>query len=92
MVYTSGTINDSWLYTTESSFYDADRRVCRYFAQLYADRYFVTLAQQKDFLEDYHDINRNFTHNLAINYTETLLRENDFISGAQPPSLPAMTN
>lgn len=24
---------------------------------------FVTLAQQKDFLEDYHDINRNFTHN-----------------------------
>lgn len=42
---------------------------------------FVTLAQQKDFLEDYHDINRNFTHNLAINYTETLLRENDFILG-----------
>lgn len=41
----------------------------------------VTLAQQKDFLEDYHDINRNFTHNLAINYTETLLRENDFILG-----------
>ncbi len=36
---------------------------------------FVTLAQQKDFLEDYHDINRNFTHNLAINYTETLLRK-----------------
>ncbi|WP_374741271.1 diguanylate cyclase domain-containing protein [Klebsiella variicola] len=42
---------------------------------------FVTLAQRKDFLEDYHDINRNFTHNLAINYTETLLRENDFILG-----------
>ncbi len=42
---------------------------------------FVTLAQQKDFLEDYHDINRNFTHNPAINYTETLLRENDFILG-----------
>ena len=42
---------------------------------------FVTLAQQKDFLEDYHDINRNFTHNTAINYTETLLRENDFILG-----------
>lgn len=41
----------------------------------------MTLAQQKDFLEDYHDINRNFTHNLAINYTETLLRENDFILG-----------
>ena len=93
MVYTSGTINDSWLYTTESSLYDADRRgVCRYFAQLYADRYFVTLAQQKDFLEDYHDINRNFTHNLAINYTETLLRENDFILGRAAAFFATMTN
>lgn len=76
------TINDSWLYTTESSLL---RRRSSWglpvFCSVYADRYFVTLAQQKDFLEDYHDINRNFTHNLAINYTETLLRENDFILG-----------
>jgi hypothetical protein len=37
-------------------------------------------------------INRNFTHNLAINYTETLLRENDFILTRAATSLPAMTN
>ena len=27
----------------------------------------VTLSQRKDFLEDYHKINSNFTHNLAVN-------------------------
>lgn len=41
----------------------------------------VTLSQQKDFLEDYHKINGNFTHNLAVNYTESILRENDYILG-----------
>ena len=40
---------------------------------------FVTATQKKNFLEDYHHINRNFTHNLAVNYTESLLRENDYI-------------
>ena len=40
---------------------------------------FATMTQRKDFLEDYHHINRNFTHNMATNYTETLLRGNDFI-------------
>ncbi|HAT1612537.1 TPA: diguanylate cyclase [Raoultella planticola] len=40
---------------------------------------FATMTQRKDFLEDYHHINRNFTHNMAMNYTETLLRGNDFI-------------
>ena len=40
---------------------------------------FATMAQRKDLLEDYHHINRNFTHNMATNYTETLLRGNDFI-------------
>ena len=41
----------------------------------------VTLSQRKDFLEDYHKINGNFTHNLAVNYTESILRENDYILG-----------
>lgn len=40
---------------------------------------FVITTQKKNFLEDYHHVNRNFTHNLAINYTESLLRENDYI-------------
>lgn len=40
---------------------------------------FVTTTQKKNFLEDYHHVNRNFTHNLAINYTESLLRVNDHI-------------
>lgn len=40
---------------------------------------FVTATQKKNFLEDYHHVNRNFTHNLAINYTEALLRQNDYI-------------
>lgn len=39
----------------------------------------VTLNQRKDIIEDYHSINRNFTHNLAVNYTASILRENDFI-------------
>lgn len=42
---------------------------------------FITLMQRKDFVEDYHQINRNFTHNLAVNYTESTLRENDYILG-----------
>lgn len=41
----------------------------------------ITLSQRKDFLEDYHKINGNFTHNLAVNYTESILRENDYILG-----------
>lgn len=42
---------------------------------------FITLTQRKDFVEDYHKINGNFTHNLAVNYTESILRENDHILG-----------
>ncbi|POT55350.1 diguanylate cyclase [Citrobacter amalonaticus] len=42
---------------------------------------FITFTQRKDFLDDYHGINKNFTHNLAVNYTESLLRENDYILG-----------
>ena len=41
----------------------------------------VILSQRKDLLEDYHQINRNFTHNLAVNYTESILRENEYILG-----------
>ena len=41
----------------------------------------VSLSQRKDFLEDYHKINSNFTHNPAVNYTESILRENDYILG-----------
>lgn len=40
---------------------------------------FITFTQRSDFLEDYHKINRNFTHNLAVNYTGSILRENDYI-------------
>ncbi|MGU3416494.1 diguanylate cyclase domain-containing protein [Enterobacteriaceae bacterium C34A] len=39
----------------------------------------VTLNQRKDIIEDYHQINRNFTHNLAVNYTASILSENDYI-------------
>lgn len=42
---------------------------------------FITFTQRSDFLDDYHGINRNFTHNLAVNYTGSLLRENDYILG-----------
>ena len=31
---------------------------------------FATTTQRNDFLEDYHHINRNFTHNMATNYTD----------------------
>lgn len=41
----------------------------------------ITLSQRSDFLNDYHKINGNFTHNLAVNYTESILRENDYILG-----------
>ncbi|TDT50775.1 diguanylate cyclase (GGDEF)-like protein [Enterobacter sp. AG5470] len=41
--------------------------------------FLVTFSQQKEMLERYHDINRNFTHNLALNYTQSILRENDYI-------------
>jgi hypothetical protein len=43
---------------------------------------FATTTQRKDFLEDYHHINRNFTHNMATNYTETLLRATTLSSPA----------
>lgn len=43
--------------------------------------FFITYTQRADFLEDYHGINRNFTHNLAVNYTESLLRENEYVLG-----------
>lgn len=42
---------------------------------------FITLTQRKELLDDYHKINGNFTHNLAVNYTESILRENDYILG-----------
>ena len=53
---------------------------------------FVTLAQRKDFLEDYHDINRNFTHNLAITIRKRCCGKMILSSAARPPSLPVMTN
>ncbi|WP_368544891.1 sensor domain-containing diguanylate cyclase [Enterobacter soli] len=42
---------------------------------------FIMVSQSNAFLEDYHKINGNFTHNLAVNYTESILRENDYILG-----------
>lgn len=39
----------------------------------------VTLSQRQDILADYHKTNRNFTHNLAVNYTASILRENEFV-------------
>ncbi|WP_058914231.1 sensor domain-containing diguanylate cyclase [Entomohabitans teleogrylli] len=40
---------------------------------------FMTWIQRKDITEAYHNINRNFAHNLAMNYTESLLRSNEYI-------------
>ena len=37
----------------------------------------VILSQRKDILDDYHNTNRNFTHNLAVLYTASVLRENE---------------
>ncbi|HDR2755916.1 sensor domain-containing diguanylate cyclase [Enterobacter sp. RHBSTW-00175] len=42
---------------------------------------FITLSQRSNFLNDYHKINGNFTHNLAVIYTESILHENDYILG-----------
>lgn len=53
---------------------------------------FATMTQRKDFLEDYHHINRNFTHNMATNYTETLLRATILSSPAPRRSLRVMTS
>ncbi|QKN83717.1 sensor domain-containing diguanylate cyclase [Scandinavium goeteborgense] len=39
----------------------------------------VILNQRNDIVEDYHQINRNFIHNLAVNYTASILPENDHI-------------
>lgn len=39
----------------------------------------VTLNQRKDIIEDYHQINRSFTHNMAVNYTGSILQENDHV-------------
>lgn len=41
----------------------------------------VTISQRNGILDDYHHINRNFTHNLAVNYMESILREDDYILG-----------
>lgn len=52
----------------------------------------VTLNQRKDIIEDYHQINRNFTHNLAVNYTAVILRENDYILSRAVNFSPVMTS
>lgn len=39
----------------------------------------VTLSQRKDIADNYHRVNQAFAHNIAANYTETILHENDFI-------------
>lgn len=39
----------------------------------------VILSQRKDILDDYHNTNRNFTHNLAVLYTASVLRENEYM-------------
>lgn len=41
----------------------------------------VSIIQRNDIVENYHSINRNFTHNLAVNYAESILHENDYILG-----------
>ena len=41
----------------------------------------VTIIQRNDIIRDYHSINRNFTHNIAVNYSESVLHENDYILG-----------
>jgi len=41
----------------------------------------VTLSQRNGIINDYHHINRNFTHNLAVNYMESILREDEYILG-----------
>ena len=41
----------------------------------------VTIIQRNDIIRDYHSINRNFTHNLAVNYAESILTQNDYILG-----------
>ena len=41
----------------------------------------VTVIQRNDIINAYHGINRNFAHNLAVNYTESILHENDYILG-----------
>jgi hypothetical protein len=71
----------SWHFTAKALFYPAIMLsfagiLCSFAVIAIA----VTLSQRKDFLEDYHKIN-SFTHNLAVNYTESILRENDYILG-----------
>lgn len=39
----------------------------------------VTLNQRKDITDNYHEINQTFTHNIAVNYTETIFQGNDYI-------------
>lgn len=39
----------------------------------------VTLGQRREMLEMYHEINRHFVHNLAISYTQSVLRENNHV-------------
>ena len=77
----SGLMYNSW-HSTVKALYPANYGQLRGDpVQFCADRHPVILSQRKDFLEDYHKINGNFTHNLAVNYTESILRENDYILG-----------
>ncbi len=39
----------------------------------------VILNQKKDITDNYHKINQTFTHNIAVNYTETIFQGNDYI-------------
>lgn len=39
----------------------------------------IIVGMRNETLEEYNDINRNFTHNLAVNYTQSILRENDYV-------------
>lgn len=39
----------------------------------------IIAGMRKETLEEYHDVNRNFAHNLAVNYTQSMLRENDYV-------------
>lgn len=41
----------------------------------------VTFVQRNNIIREYHGVNRNFTHNLAVNYTESILRKNEYILG-----------
>ncbi len=39
----------------------------------------IIIGMRREALDEYHDVNRNFVHNLAVNYTQSILHENDYV-------------